>query len=103
MTMLPRMPQVGERWKLKVRASEYSCERCGWVHATSERFTALNGSVIELVTPSRTLQCGNCGRIKPNYEGMCAFIDPLNGARVAVPYVWLEPLEDEIRHWERQP
>ena len=93
-TYMPRMPQVGERWRLRIRPGESICPVC----KHEEGIEAVNnptiqGSEVIIQSIERLTHCGNCDAAltKNGYYGIS--LTNRLGRPGAVPYTWLEPLE----------
>ena len=95
-----RMPQPGQRWRLRFRlGGEYGDKPCGCVAPPEGRKALIDrcdGKVYLVVPGDSVGSCGWCGQTWPRQEGMVAI---LTGALpgywayegITVPYTWLEP------------
>ena len=97
MTMMPRMPQVGERWRLRIRPGESACPICGHeegVEAAADPAIQNTEVIIQSYEEGFT-RCGVCdARLSKNGYFGVSLTNRL-GRPAAVPYTWLEPIKEE--------
>ena len=104
-TYMPRMPQVGERWRLRIRLGEYESRKCPYCREdgfnvskgrAEENRSKYDGRIYEIIPLDEVTYCQNCWKPTPSEVGYVAIniFDFPNASRgIQVPYTWLEPLE----------
>ena len=97
--MMLRMPQPGERWRLRVRRIEWQCPKCGGEFEISAQAQSDDGLVVTIVSlkygPSITVRhdvetC--CGEFQLP-EGWVAYRNP-TGIEMITPYTMFEPVDE---------
>ena len=94
-----RMPQVGERYVLRIRPGESVCENCGLVEGETAIRYGLQGTIVTVLGPAFHPACAQCGYAPEGGENGRVQISltlPWNPFAIGVaPYTWLEPLEQQ--------
>ena len=98
---MPRMPQVGERWRLRARPNEECvCSTCGvicgGVVTEGKRLEDFNGQAVEVIRNGNlVITCQNCyGETEESlWITVKGRFDTTRKFMITVPYTWLEPLE----------
>ena len=97
---IPRLPQVGERWRLHIRPGELICEACGYVMGTKGIEVGLQGIIVTIEgLDTGCSHCPMCDAGSYHTGGWVKLdiITPYGNPRrkVAAPYTWLEPIAEE--------
>lgn len=97
-----RMPQAGERWRIRVRNAETPpCPDCGYVEGSSAHGgpSKYDGTIVVVLGPcGGWLVCARCER-RCDSAGYISVALELNHPTfgvtfAAAPYTWLEPLDE---------
>jgi hypothetical protein len=88
-----RMPQVGERWRLRPRIAEV-VDPCGCepVPGEIEPLSGLLAVVLYVSEGGEKVMCWGCKHITEMHAGWPYIDTPSVGF---VPYTWLEPVTEE--------
>ena len=84
------MPQVGERWRLRIREGEALCPHCGY---DSGSWKSDDGKVVSILNNDTQMRCVGCLRIIPADGWYGISTTSRLGHTRAVPYTWLEPVQ----------
>ena len=97
---VPRMPKVGERWKIHIILGELVCARCKYITGSKAVELGWQDKEVTVLSAVSTItsHCPLCGYVTKdrNYVSIDLHIpyDTLKIPNIAcIPYTWLEPVE----------
>ena len=91
---MPRMPQVGERYVLRIRNEEVPPCGCGYV--PGERLKQFNGQIVTVVEPivsHRLSKCPYCFAVRDSGATVAINLPGVTSRNSSVFVTWLSPLE----------